>query len=112
MMRTFSFNSGPEVIQAAMSGMGGMGGMGGLGGYGGLGGLGGMGGFGGFGGSTGTTGTTGTSANSDPKVTYKTQLEQLKSMGFTNETVNIEALKATGGNVDAAVDRILNMLGG
>ena len=26
--------------------------------------------------------------------------------------MNIEALKATGGNVDAAVDRILGMLGG
>lgn len=25
--------------------------------------------------------------------------------------MNIEALKATGGNVDAAVDRILNMIG-
>ena len=42
---------------------------------------------------------------------YKSQLEQLKAMGFTNENVNIEALKATGGNVDAAVDRLLNMLG-
>lgn len=26
--------------------------------------------------------------------------------------MNIDALKATGGNVDAAVDRLLNMLGG
>lgn len=32
-------------------------------------------------------------------------------MGFTNESVNLEALKATGGNVEAAVERILNMLG-
>ena len=32
-------------------------------------------------------------------------------MGFTNETVNLEALKATGGNVEAAVERILNMTG-
>lgn len=31
-------------------------------------------------------------------------------MGFTNEAVNIEALKATGGNVDAAVDRILGSM--
>ena len=32
-------------------------------------------------------------------------------MGFTNENVNLEALKATGGNVEAAVERILNMTG-
>ena len=32
-------------------------------------------------------------------------------MGFTNETVNLEALKATGGNVEATVERILNMTG-
>jgi ubiquilin len=32
-------------------------------------------------------------------------------MGFTNKNVNIEALKATGGNVEAAIERLLNMLG-
>lgn len=32
-------------------------------------------------------------------------------MGFTNKSVNIDALKATGGNVEAAIERILNMLG-
>jgi hypothetical protein len=31
-------------------------------------------------------------------------------MGFTNESVNLDALKATGGNVEAAVERILGML--
>jgi ubiquilin len=32
-------------------------------------------------------------------------------MGFTNKEVNIAALKATMGNVEAAVERILNMIG-
>jgi ubiquilin len=31
-------------------------------------------------------------------------------MGFTNENVNLEALKASGGNVEAAVERLLNMM--
>jgi len=32
-------------------------------------------------------------------------------MGFTNKEVNLEALKATMGNVEAAVERILTMIG-
>jgi hypothetical protein len=32
-------------------------------------------------------------------------------MGFTNEEANIRALQAAGGNVNAAVERLLNMLG-
>jgi ubiquilin len=74
---------------------------GGNGGMGGMGGLGGLGGFGGFGQQQ---------PQGDPKVTYKSQLEQLQAMGFTNESVNLDALKATGGNVEAAVERILGML--
>lgn len=31
-------------------------------------------------------------------------------MGFSNKEVNIEALKATNGNVEAAVERILGMM--
>ncbi len=31
-------------------------------------------------------------------------------MGFTNESVNLQALQATGGNVEAAVERILAMM--
>ena len=69
-----------------------------------MGGLGGMGGLG-----TGATGSTGSST--DFKVTYADQLAQLQGMGFTNEATNLEALKATGGNVEAAVERLLNMLG-
>lgn len=84
------------MSQAQSMGMGGMGGMGGFGGYGGLGGFGGMGGFGGSG-STGVTGTT--SSTTDFKTLYAAQLSQLQGMGFTNESTNIEALKATGGNV-------------
>ena len=67
-----------------------------------------MGAFGGMGGaqSTGATGAT-----TDFKTLYSSQLQQLQGMGFTNEATNIEALKATGGNVEAAVERLLNMLG-
>jgi ubiquilin len=88
---------------------GGMGGMGaGMGGLGGMGGMGGMGGFGGMG-APGATGAQG--ANVDYKTLYADQLTQLQGMGFTNESTNIDALKATGGNVEAAVERLLNMLG-
>ena len=31
-------------------------------------------------------------------------------MGFTNKQANIEALLATGGNVEAAIERLLNMM--
>ncbi len=41
----------------------------------------------------------------------RTSMVQLQGMGFTNEAINLEALKATGGNVEAAVERLLNMLG-
>ena len=30
-------------------------------------------------------------------------------MGFTNESVNIDVLKACYGNVDAAVERLINL---
>lgn len=42
---------------------------------------------------------------------YSVQLKQLEELGFVNKQVNLEALKHTGGNVEAAVERILNMLG-
>jgi len=79
--------------------------------------LGGPGGFGGFGGLGGGfpsggagTGTQSQQDNTPPEEKYKTQLEQLAAMGFTNKDVNIQALQATGGNVDAAVERILSMI--
>jgi ubiquilin len=91
------------MMQMAMSHMGGMGGMGGMG-LGGLGGMGGMGGLGGMGGFMPPQ------PAGDPKEIYKSQLEQLATMGFTNESVNIDILKQTGGNVEAAVERLLSIL--
>ena len=68
------------MSQMGQGGMGGMGNMGGMGGFGGLGGMGGMGGFG---------NPQTTNNQTDPKELYKDQLEALKNMGFTNESVNI-----------------------
>ena len=48
--------------------------------------------------------------NVDPKEKYKEQNERLKEMGFITEEANLQALIKTGGNVDAAVERLLNML--
>lgn len=42
-----------------------------------------------------------------PAQLYATQLEQLQAMGFYDEQQNITALQATGGNVSAAVERLL-----
>jgi len=49
--------------------------------------------------------------NVNPREAYKDQNEKLKDMGFTNDDLNFDALAKTGGNVDAAVERLLNMLG-
>ena len=46
----------------------------------------------------------------DPKVKYAVQLAKMKEMGFINEEVNLDALKATNGIIDAAIERIINML--
>ena len=90
-----------QAMQQAQSmGMGGgnagmgLGGMGGMGGFGGMGGMGAMGGMGGAPGATGATG-----ASVDYKTLYADQLTQLQGMGFSNEETNLQALKATGGNV-------------
>jgi ubiquilin len=53
---------------------------------------------------------TNVNENVDPREAYKEQNQQLKDMGFINEDLNFETLKKTGGNVDAAVERLLNML--
>jgi ubiquilin len=47
----------------------------------------------------------------DPKVLYASQLAQMKEMGFTNEEVNIQELKASNGNVAIAIERLLQKLG-
>lgn len=43
----------------------------------------------------------------DPETTYASQLQQLQDMGFYDRQANIAALQATGGNVNAAVERLL-----
>jgi len=43
-----------------------------------------------------------------PEILYREQLSKLNTMGFTDAEKNIAALVATGGNVNAAIDRILN----
>ena len=50
-------------------------------------------------------------ANVDYKEKYKDQLAQMKDMGFVNEEANIQVLKQCSGNVQFAVERLLNMLG-
>jgi ubiquilin len=87
-------------------------------GQGNLGNLGNMGGFDFFGGNIGSNNNTNntnnnsnTNTNIDYKEQYKSQLQQLKDMGFTNDDLNLEMLKKTYGNVDAAVERLLNMMG-
>ncbi|TMW63051.1 hypothetical protein Poli38472_005669 [Pythium oligandrum] len=46
----------------------------------------------------------------NPDEIYASQLTQLNDMGFSNRDQNVRALQATGGNVHAAVDRILSGL--
>ena len=42
---------------------------------------------------------------------YSAQLQQMQDMGFINREANLAALRATGGNVNAAVERLLSQLG-
>ncbi|XP_066567187.1 ubiquilin-1 isoform X2 [Amia ocellicauda] len=103
----------------------------------GLTGLGGLGGFGGMVSSpaTGSTTTPGDSTSSapgspdvgqqqfvqqmlqalagtntqvqNPEVRFQQQLEQLSAMGFLNREANLQALIATGGDINAAIERLL-----
>lgn len=43
-----------------------------------------------------------------PAERFATQIQQLKDMGFYDEASNIQALTATNGNVNMAVERLLN----
>ncbi|CAN7985236.1 unnamed protein product, partial [Ixodes hexagonus] len=45
--------------------------------------------------------------NQPPEERYRSQLEQLVSMGFVNRDANLQALIATFGDVNAAVERLL-----
>jgi len=42
-----------------------------------------------------------------PEILYHSQLAQLNDMGFTNPQANIQALIATGGNLEAAVNLLI-----
>lgn len=46
-----------------------------------------------------------------PEQLYASQLGQLAEMGFIDTQENIRALSAVGGNVQAAVERLLGNLG-
>lgn len=124
-----------NTIEEAMAAGGGAGGLGALGGLGGVGGAGAgvagggtdmmeqlanfqrmMGGLGGagIGGSLGGAGA-GAAAGlglppppADPETAYADQLQQLNDMGFWDRESNVRVLVATGGNVNAAVERLLS----
>ena len=43
---------------------------------------------------------------------YSSEMEQLVAMGFVNREANLQALIATFGDVNAAIERLLNQTGG
>jgi len=43
-----------------------------------------------------------------PEERYRAELEQLTGMGFVNREANLRALVATFGDINAAVERLLN----
>ena len=47
-------------------------------------------------------------SNETPEIRFQTQLSQLNEMGFFDADENIRALLATGGNVNAAIEKLLN----
>lgn len=49
----------------------------------------------------------GTQPNLPPEQRYQSQLEQLAAMGFVNREANLQALIATFGDINAAVERLL-----
>jgi ubiquilin len=46
--------------------------------------------------------------NEPPEVRFQVQLQQLRDMGFYDPASNVRALTATMGNVEAAVEYLLN----
>merc|ERR1712088_1022710 len=54
------------------------------------------------------TNMAGQGQNSPPEERFRVQLETLTSMGFVDRQANIQALMATYGDVNAAIDRLLN----
>ncbi|XP_006898960.1 PREDICTED: ubiquilin-2-like isoform X2 [Elephantulus edwardii] len=43
----------------------------------------------------------------NPEIRFQQQLEQLNAMGFLNREANLQALIATGGDINAAIERLL-----
>lgn len=43
-----------------------------------------------------------------PSITYQAQLEQLSTMGFRNQELNLRALIETEGDIDAAIEKLTN----
>ncbi|XP_075067143.1 ubiquilin-1 isoform X2 [Mixophyes fleayi] len=43
----------------------------------------------------------------NPEIRFQQQLEQLSAMGFINREANLQALIATGGDINAAIERLL-----
>lgn len=90
-------------LQQLLGGMGGAGAMGGLPGFAGL---------PGFGGAAGAGSEQPQQQDTrPPEERYATQLQQLREMGFTSDAYNLRALQACGGNVQAAIEYILNSPG-
>ncbi|KAF7658301.1 hypothetical protein LDENG_00014390 [Lucifuga dentata] len=49
----------------------------------------------------------GGSSSQTPEVRFQHQLDQLNAMGFINREANLQALIATGGDISAAIERLL-----
>ncbi|EIN03536.1 hypothetical protein PUNSTDRAFT_109298 [Punctularia strigosozonata HHB-11173 SS5] len=94
----------PEMLQQMQTLFGAGGGAGGLGGLGGLG----AGGLGSWGAGLGAGAPPAPADARPPEERFQVQLQQLQDMGFTNAAQNVRALLATGGNVHAAIEYILN----
>ncbi|KAM9385068.1 LOW QUALITY PROTEIN: ubiquilin-4-like [Pholidichthys leucotaenia] len=52
-------------------------------------------------------GAGGTATTQTPEVRFQSQLDQLNAMGFINREANLQALIATGGDINAAIERLL-----
>ncbi|XP_078525618.1 ubiquilin-4 isoform X1 [Lissotriton helveticus] len=52
-------------------------------------------------------GGSGGSQGATPEVRFQQQLDQLNAMGFINREANLQALIATGGDINAAIERLL-----
>ncbi|XP_048383512.1 ubiquilin-1-like isoform X2 [Stegostoma tigrinum] len=52
-------------------------------------------------------GTNSQTLTPNPEVQFQQQLDQLSAMGFLNHEANLQALIATGGDVNAAIERLL-----